>query len=87
MEICYLVSGQLQKNVTLMSGTPDPMIWLYNTVQFIPCFDSCQWTITGTAECPISKILADKADEANDHHVLRDVIVHMHAASPIDHEK
>ena len=38
----YLVSGQHKKNhLTLIVSNPEPTIWLCETGQWIPCFDSC----------------------------------------------
>ena len=34
------------KHVTLMSSKLEPMVWLHNTGQGIPSFDSCQLIIT-----------------------------------------
>ena len=44
----HLVRGQFkkQKLVTLMSAGPELAIWLRDTSQWIPCFDSCQLIIT-----------------------------------------
>ena len=35
-----------KKDVTSISSTPEPAIWSYDTGQRIPCFDSCQLTMT-----------------------------------------
>ena len=38
-----LVSGELYKeHITLMSCTPEPVIWSCDTAQQMPYFDSCQ---------------------------------------------
>ena len=35
-----------KKYVTSMSSKPEPVIWSHDTGQRIPCFDSCQLTLT-----------------------------------------
>ena len=45
-KIQHLVSGQLQKQVTLMSPKSEPAIWSRDTGQWILWYDSCQLNIT-----------------------------------------
>ncbi len=43
---CSAVNFKKKKHATLSSFTPEPAIWSCDTGQRIPCFDSCQFTIT-----------------------------------------
>ena len=45
-KLTWEVVNLKKKHVTLMSTKPESVIWSHDTGQQIPCFDSCQLTIT-----------------------------------------